>query len=88
MMSTSGADRPLVISLSAPLRITSARDSEPVCSIAAKALRDRQHRHQHDHHAGDADDGDAGGAERCGMVRRFSMRDGERLLMKFTVSPL
>src|SRR6478735_3690306 len=36
MMSTSGAEIPLVISLSAPLRSTSARESDPVCSIAAE----------------------------------------------------
>ena len=35
MMSTSGPPRPLVISLSAPLRITSARTGEPDASIAA-----------------------------------------------------
>ena len=35
MTSTSGPDRPLVISLSAPLRITSARDGEPEPRMAA-----------------------------------------------------
>ena len=74
MMSTSGPSRPLVISLSAPLRMTSARPrrSGPL-HRRREARGDRQHRHEDDDDAGDADDGHGRRAEPLpGIVRRLS----------------
>ena len=73
MTSTSGPLRPLVISLSAPPRMTSARSGEPdALHRRLKSGCNRQHRDEHDDDAGDADDGDADELSRCGMVRMFS----------------
>ncbi len=56
--------RPLVISLSAPLRMTSARLGRAGSLHRRREPGgDRQHRHEHDHDAGDADDGDGRRAE-------------------------
>ena len=87
MMSTSGPPRPLVISLSAPLRITSARTVEPDCSMAAEKPC-----------AIDSTDTSTMTTpamptmatpeepRRCGMVRRFSIVTAMVCLMKFTIS--
>ncbi len=79
MMSTSGPLSPLVISLSAPLRMTSARSGEPAPRIAAvnPSPIDSTATSTIDD-AGDADDGDGRRAEPLGIVRRLSERDGER----------
>ena len=87
MMSTSGPPSPLVISLSAPLRITSARTGEPDSSIAAAKPC-----------AIDSTDTSTittpamptiatpDEPSRCGMVRRLSERDGDGLLDEIHVS--
>ena len=63
MISTSAPLKMLVISLSVPLRMTSARFGDPALRNAAKTLSHRQHRDKDDDYASNPDNGHGGRTE-------------------------
>src|SRR5687767_13693546 len=87
MMSTSAPPRPLVISLSAPLRITSARTGDPDASIAAAkpcAIDNTETSTITTPAMPTIATPDE--PRRCGMVRRLTIVTASVCLRKFTVS--